>query len=229
MEDLGSKKALELVENVSVQVFNLWCTLTQNTGSIFWAVDLIERNHTVLVKTSSFLRYQSLSQRERAVLDQLCGTQGIPDIVWSRTESEQDIILLSSRIRVKHWRTYSSQPGKNYPWAPFPFWQRNWCICMLKLGQTYSEKTVQITCLQDIYSRSYMYANLTPKNVLVLPVSSGHQFNNILFFWLQPRTAIQRPTDLRSRFILFKQTSLSNFCFCGLLFDQLSLRKSTQP
>ena len=97
MKDLGSKKALELAENVSVQVFNLWCTLTWNTGSIFWAVDLIERNHTVVVKTSSFSRYQSLLQHKHVVLDQLCGTRGILDIVWSGTESEQNIIVFKDQ------------------------------------------------------------------------------------------------------------------------------------
>ena len=33
-----------------------------------------------------------------------------------------------------------------------------------------------------IHSYSYMYANLTLKNIFVLPVSSGHQFNDIIFF-----------------------------------------------
>lgn len=64
-----------------------------NAGSLFRAVDLVESGHTVFVKMSTLENpCRSLAQEE-AILNELHGIQGVPDITWSGTESEQPIIM----------------------------------------------------------------------------------------------------------------------------------------
>ncbi|KIJ15696.1 hypothetical protein PAXINDRAFT_11296 [Paxillus involutus ATCC 200175] len=71
--------------------------LKENLGtctkcSMFQAANLVDLNHTVLVKIGQS-KHHSLLEREQAILDQLRGLPGIPGIIWSGTEFEQDVMI----------------------------------------------------------------------------------------------------------------------------------------
>lgn len=68
-------------------------------GSVFQAVDLIKSDHTVLVKSrprSSYYHDPCPLKHECAVLGDLRGLQGVPDIIWSGpsgTEYEHNVVV----------------------------------------------------------------------------------------------------------------------------------------
>ncbi|KAF8834222.1 kinase-like protein [Paxillus ammoniavirescens] len=68
--------------------------LKENLGtctkcSMFQAANLVDTGHTILVKIGQS-KHRSLLECELAILDQLHGLPGIPGIIWSGMEFEQD-------------------------------------------------------------------------------------------------------------------------------------------
>ncbi|KAI6128941.1 kinase-like domain-containing protein [Pisolithus croceorrhizus] len=130
---------------------------------MFRAADLILPSHTILVKTASSSTQCSPLPHECAVLDQLHGIPGIPQVVWTSIESKLDVIIFED-------------PGKMLE------------DIFKSAGRRLSLDTVVllaeqlITCLQHIHSHSYIYSNFSPQNILIGPASPRQQANQIILF-----------------------------------------------
>lgn len=60
---------------------------------MYRAVNLIDKDHSVLVKTSTPLNRRDPLANERAVLRTLLGLQSIPTVIWSGTEYEHNVLV----------------------------------------------------------------------------------------------------------------------------------------
>lgn len=68
-------------------------SLSSFTDSVFRAVDLIDKDHTVLVKTRIHTNHHNSLENEYRVLQSLRGLQGIPDVLWSGMEYEHHVLV----------------------------------------------------------------------------------------------------------------------------------------
>jgi hypothetical protein len=59
---------------------------------MFRVANLVDTGHTVLVKIGQS-KHCGLLEGELAILDQLHGLPGIPGVIWSGTEFEQDVMI----------------------------------------------------------------------------------------------------------------------------------------
>ncbi|KIJ10612.1 hypothetical protein PAXINDRAFT_85757, partial [Paxillus involutus ATCC 200175] len=90
----------------------------------------------------------------------LCGLPGIPGVIWSGTEFEQDVMIFEDL-----------DPTLDDVFK--------------STGQRLSMNTIVfleehlMTFLQHIHSHSYIYLNIRPQNILVGPVLPGQQTNKL--------------------------------------------------
>ncbi|KAF8836289.1 kinase-like protein [Paxillus ammoniavirescens] len=138
--------------------------LKENLGtctkcSMFRAANLVDTGHTILVKIAQS-KHCGLLERELAILDQLRGLPGIPGIIWSGTEFEQDIMIFKD-LGPTLDNVFKSTGRMN---------------TIVFLAEHL------ITFLEHIHSRSYIYSNIRPQNILVGPVLPGQQTNELCLF-----------------------------------------------
>ncbi|KIJ05407.1 hypothetical protein PAXINDRAFT_21328 [Paxillus involutus ATCC 200175] len=141
--------------------------LKENLGtctkcSMFRAANLVDIGHTVLVKIGQS-KHRGLLERERAILDQLRGLPGIPGVIWSGTEFEQDVMIFEDLGPTLD--DVFKSTGRRLSMNTIVFLAEH-----------------LIKFLQHIHSRSYIYSNIRPQNILVGPVLPGQQTNELCLF-----------------------------------------------
>ncbi|KIK91829.1 hypothetical protein PAXRUDRAFT_148631 [Paxillus rubicundulus Ve08.2h10] len=136
---------------------------TTNKCAIFQEVDLLQCSNTILVKASGHSGHHNPLQCECVVLNQLHDIKGIPNIPWSGTEGELDVIIFEDLSPTLE--DVFKSTGKN-----------------LLVNSVSLLVEHLILCLEYIYSHSYIYSNIRPKNIFVGLAVPGQQANELFLF-----------------------------------------------
>ncbi|KIJ13574.1 hypothetical protein PAXINDRAFT_13538 [Paxillus involutus ATCC 200175] len=164
--------------------------LKENLGtctkcSMFRAANLVDIGHTVLIEIGQS-KHRGLLEREQAILDQLRGLPGIPGVIWSGTEFEQDVMIFEDLgptlddVFKSTGYIYSNIRPQN-----------------ILVGPVLPGQQINKLCLFD-FSLTQLYRD--PRTYSHVPFLSGRPISTILPFLLNHHSGNQlsRRDDLES-------------------------------